>query len=467
MSHSTTSFPIKALFLVTLFALTIQLSCSYADQIQKPEVNNHRVFFAKEPIFNSQIYVSESGMQHDRTVVLIHGVSEKASDDWKNVVDIVDDSFHVITFDLPGFGRSEKKDLIYSIEKYSSFLNWFIGTYTKKPISIVGHSLGGAISLYYAGTYPKGLDRLIIVDVPGILHRSAYFNSFVRLSPSAKNNSSNSPLNFLENVAGTSIKNVDSILMPDNFKEFLNSDIIQNKTKEKDARTVAGISLLDTDYSEIIANISTPTNIIWGENDSIAPIRTGRLLSGSIPISTLSIIPNGSHSPMFTEPAEFNKILLSCLNGSTSIAIKDAPGDRQIEKQIVLNDEKDILLNGTYGKILIKNCERIKLLNATVEQMIIENSEVTIENSVIHSYTYALNAIDSIITITGSSIKGENAIIVNNCELDIAGGKIQGINSAIQSLYNTRILFSVCKVKSMLTDRYFHEILNVYINEPI
>jgi len=99
-------------------------------------------------------------MQNDHTVILVHGVSEQGSDDWKNVVDNVNDSFHVITFDLPGFGRSDKKNITYSIEKYSSFLNWFIETYTKKPISLVGHSLGGAISLFYAGTYPNGIKRL-------------------------------------------------------------------------------------------------------------------------------------------------------------------------------------------------------------------------------------------------------------------------------------------------------------------
>ncbi len=463
-----TNITIKVIFfIVILMTFAISSSNAYAGRFKKLEAKEFRSFSVKEPVFNSKVYVSESGMQNDHTVVLVHGVSEQASDDWKSVVGVVNDSFHVIVLDLPGFGRSEKKDMVYSIEKYSDFLNWFIETYTKRPISLVGHSLGGAISLFYAGTYPNGIKRLIIADVPGILHRSAYFSSFLRLSPADQNTDSVAPLNGLEQVFKALINRIDEVFAPDNFKAWLNADIIRNRTKENDARIVVGLSLMDTDFSEKINAISVPTNIMWGENDSIAPVRTARLLVGSIPNSTLFIIPNGSHSPMITETAEFNTQLLKYLHGNASNKKKSFSGSRKIDEQFKVSDKRDILLKGNYKKILITNCDKIKLLNATVEQITIENSEVTIENSSIQSSTYAINAIDSIVTITGSTIKGENAMIVNNCDFDVAGGKIEGINSAILSRHNTRILFSVCKVKSLFTDRYYHGVIYIYKNKSI
>lgn len=463
-----TNFPIKVLFFsVILITLALSFSTVYAGRFNKTIAKNGSSFFVNEPVFNSKVYVSESGEQNDHTVVLVHGVSEQASGDWKNVVDIVNDSFHVIALDLPGFGRSEKKDVAYSIEKYARFLNWFIETHTKKPISLVGHSLGGAISLFYAGTYPNTINRLIISGVPGILHRSAYFSSFIRLSPGAHNTDSAAPLNSLELAFKALIISIDEAFAPDDFQKWLNAGIIRNRTKENDARVVAGLSLMDTDFSEKINNISIPTNIMWGENDSIAPIRTARLLFGSIPNSTLFIIPNGSHSPMITEPAVFNTQLLKYLYGNAGYKNKGVSGIRKSDEYLEVNDKTNILLKGDYKKILINNCDKIRLLNATVEQMIIENSEVTIENSIIQSSTYAIEATDSIVTITGSTIKGETAMIVNNCDFDIAGGKIEGTNSAIQSRHSTQILFSVCKVKSSLTDQYYHGIFYIYKNKPI
>jgi len=431
------------------------------------DTDNRRSFFVEEPIFHSKVYIFESGVRHKQTVVLVHGVSDNASRDWDNVVNTFDKSYHVVAFDLPGFGQSEKKDLVYSIEKYAAFLNWLINTYAKKPVCVAGHSLGGAISLYYAGTYSKNLDRLIVIDAPGILHRSAFFRSYVRFNSEGKISVLRTPINLLDYMVGSTMKSFDSLLMPDNFKKIMNTDIVRKETQNRDARVVAGISLLDTDFSEKIANVSVPTNIIWGEKDTIAPIRTGRLLLGSIPGSTLSIIPDGSHSPMYTNPNELNESLLNCLNGNVIQPKVDIQWNKIVEKQVVLNEKKDIILKGRYDKILIKNSEKIKLLNASANQVIVENSEVTIENSEINSSTSALKAIDSIITITGSNIKGENALIVSNCEFDIAGGKLMGSNSAILSLYDTRIVFSVCKVESLITNRYFHEILNVYENNPI
>ena len=124
-------------------------------------------------------------------------------------------------------------------------------------------------------------------------------------------------------------------------------------------------------------------------------------------------------------------------------------------------------MEGNYKRILINNCEKVRLLNATAEQVTIENSEVAIENATIQSPTYAIKATDSIVTITGSTIKGENAMIVNNCDFDVAGGKIEGTHSAILSRHSTRILFSVCKVKSTLTDRYYHGVIYVEKNDRI
>ena len=37
---------------------------------------------------------------------------------------------------------------------------------------MIGHSLGGAIALYFAAHYPENMTRLILVDVSGVIHRS-------------------------------------------------------------------------------------------------------------------------------------------------------------------------------------------------------------------------------------------------------------------------------------------------------
>ena len=115
--------------------------------------------FIREPIFNSKIYFYESGKGHAKSVVLIHGIGDEGAEIWKNLIPELENKYHVVALDLPGFARSSKENDLYSPQNYAAFINWIVKKYTKGPLYIIGHSLGGAIALYYAGTYPENLER--------------------------------------------------------------------------------------------------------------------------------------------------------------------------------------------------------------------------------------------------------------------------------------------------------------------
>jgi len=70
-----------------------------------------------EPIFGGEIYLLQAGLQRDTTVILLHGVGDLASTIWDGFVPNLADFFHVIAVDLPGFGSSTKKNILYSPER--------------------------------------------------------------------------------------------------------------------------------------------------------------------------------------------------------------------------------------------------------------------------------------------------------------------------------------------------------------
>jgi pimeloyl-ACP methyl ester carboxylesterase len=49
-----------------------------------------------------------------------------------------------------------------------------------------------------------------------------------------------------------------------------------------DPNKIAGYALLLEDFSPLIPRVSSPTLVIWGEKDLIAPLRTGKVLAGNI-----------------------------------------------------------------------------------------------------------------------------------------------------------------------------------------
>ncbi len=77
--------------------------------------------------------------------------------------------FHTISVDLIGFGGSDKPKLDYTISYFSQFIKNFliqIGIKDQKDkIIIIGHSLGGYISIEYAIQNIEQIEKLVLIDL--------------------------------------------------------------------------------------------------------------------------------------------------------------------------------------------------------------------------------------------------------------------------------------------------------------
>lgn len=75
--------------------------------------------------------------------------------------------FHCIAPDMRGFGKSEHShsQLGYFFYEYVADLHQLFAKLSpKKPVRILGHSLGGMVSSIYAGTFPERVSHLINVE---------------------------------------------------------------------------------------------------------------------------------------------------------------------------------------------------------------------------------------------------------------------------------------------------------------
>jgi pimeloyl-ACP methyl ester carboxylesterase len=128
-----------------------------------------------EPVFHAKVHIYTAGQDGAPTVVLIHGLGDNGARDWDGLITVLARDFRVVAFDLPGFGHSSKGNELYSPENYTAFLRYLLVEHVRaRTISLVGHSMGGAIALRYAARYPQDVTALVLVDVPGILHPMAY-----------------------------------------------------------------------------------------------------------------------------------------------------------------------------------------------------------------------------------------------------------------------------------------------------
>ncbi len=105
----------------------------------------------------------------DHTLVLVHGFLD-FSGGWSAAARAgLAEHFHVVAPDMRGHGDSDRigPGGYYHFFDYVADLRSFVTKVGREKISLVGHSMGGSIAGYYAGSYPDELHRLVLMEGMG------------------------------------------------------------------------------------------------------------------------------------------------------------------------------------------------------------------------------------------------------------------------------------------------------------
>jgi len=200
------------------------------------------------------------------TLIILHGWGESSSD-WLMFKQMIEKDFSITCFDLPGFGNEPLKNSDWTIPDYA---NWVVQKLKGIPGSkiILGHSFGGRIGSYISSSRPPWLKGLILDGAPCLYRPNLKVMAKIFLAKILK------MLNLKK-------------IFPVKNTELINADA---KGLGKIFRNAASF-----DQTKILPNINVPTLIIWGEHDSIVPIRIAKEMQTLIPKSKLSVIDQVGH----------------------------------------------------------------------------------------------------------------------------------------------------------------------------
>ena len=101
-----------------------------------------------------KIYYSDTGT--GETIILLHGYLE-TSEIWTGFIQKFAGKFRIISVDLPGHGSSKVYGESHSMEFMAGALKGLIDNLDIKKIFLIGHSLGGYVTLAFAELYPEML----------------------------------------------------------------------------------------------------------------------------------------------------------------------------------------------------------------------------------------------------------------------------------------------------------------------
>jgi pimeloyl-ACP methyl ester carboxylesterase len=107
------------------------------------------------------------GRESKRPVVLVHGLSDSCRT-WNRLAPALAADRRVYALDLPGHGRSARPDASYHVTWYASFVSEWIRSLRLDDFDLIGHSLGGGISMCLMMDRPGRVHRLGLVAAGGL-----------------------------------------------------------------------------------------------------------------------------------------------------------------------------------------------------------------------------------------------------------------------------------------------------------
>lgn len=407
------------------------------------------VHYIKEPTFNEVTYVETHGDPSNEAIIFVHGLGDEASKIWQDTAQALQNEYYVLLFDLPGFGRSDKSNKLYSLYNYAYFINYLAGHFIQKPFHLVGHSMGASISLKYASMF-ENIKSLMLIDAAGILNKIAY-SQFLLKEKTQKVTQNNGIVDFVENLPSKLNE-----FLPLNLDSVLQYNASRKVLLRSNPSTIAATALVEEDFSLIPQRVNVNTLIMWGEEDKVAPLRTGYVLHKRIENSKLTTVKDTGHVPI----KDASQIFLNALQEhlKNHAYQKEEMTFSSYAKKIVIDNKDKVTLTGHIEHLVIKNSTNIRIKDAKIDELYIEKSDVSIVNSQLN-LEKTTQILESTLTITASDIQTIGIELLDS-SLDLAGVDISSLNYTFKSLNQSRtqnILFSLCQ----LNENTLHEMVTL------
>ena len=214
--------------------------------------------------------------------------------------------YRTYALDFWGFGESGKKRETYAVQDFVSLVNQFMDQLGIMHAPLVGHSMGGTVSLSVAIRFPERVSKVVVVGSPMVGSSLAPLLKLLGLRPVAF---------MLFNMMGVfraGMRVYSPFICSDpRFPAMMDRDLTRT-TLESFLRSIG--SLRRTDLRPMLDQIKIPALGIYGDRDIIVHPKQWQPMQKGIVHSQIQRLPRAGHFPMLEEPQQFAETLKAFLD---------------------------------------------------------------------------------------------------------------------------------------------------------
>lgn len=228
-------------------------------------------------------------------IIVLHGLMGGLSNFDGVTTFFSEKGYKVIIPELPVYTMSLLKTNVKSFAKY---LRDFIEFKGLDNVILLGNSLGGHIGLYHTKMFPEKVKGLVITGSSG-LYESAMGGGYTKRSDYEVIKKKAQDVFYDPAIATKEI--VDEVY-----------ETVNDRNKLIKTLAIAK-SAIRHNMGKDLPNMTVPTCIIWGKNDTVTPPEVAVEFNQLLPDSDLFWIDKCGHAAMMEHPDTFNEILYKWL----------------------------------------------------------------------------------------------------------------------------------------------------------
>lgn len=249
-------------------------------------------------ILNYKIYGNKS---NENSILLIHGYLSSHEHFKFQINELVRNNFCVYCIDMPGHGLN-KEILLPNMTSFAESMIETINFLELKNFSLLGHSMGGMLSIEIAVTISEQINKLICYGTAASGNLKNRFETFEQSRDRVKK----------DYTTFKKMAHAKWFYKGENDKYF---DLCYNSGKDISiSSAINSLNVMETfNAKDRISNIKNKTLIMYGDSDKTYGLDDILFLKYHIEKSSLCVLPRCGHSPHLEKVELFNQILIDFL----------------------------------------------------------------------------------------------------------------------------------------------------------
>jgi len=213
--------------------------------------------------------------------LLLHGLGSVGGG-WSPVMRALRRDCRLVIPELSALGGTQAPNDCLSMRQTVEVMTRLIETeFDGRPVTVAGLSLGGWMAVRLALARPDLVARLVLIDAGGYRNQDwEKVQSLVRIDDLAG----------VDRLYPALFTRVPWIM------KISRGAFLKSYTSAAVRNTLDGLCEADTFKNAYLARLRMPTTLIWGENDGLFSLKTGRAMAAAIPHARLDVLPGCGHA---------------------------------------------------------------------------------------------------------------------------------------------------------------------------